>query len=226
MTRAPDPLARVYGYPYPYPYPPADDAVDPPPPRIPAGVTPVLAFGANASRAVLADKLGEDGARTTVLAVDLHDADVVYSAHVSPYGAIPATLHPSPGTVVAARLLLVASVALDRLDATEPNYRRAPFGDVEVAGLGTLAVHAYRSRHGPLLLGDDAVAIDVVAARGRTLPALGQREVQAAVRDLIAPAAHLDDFVLAGARRAEVRARRTRFLRGLAQPAREGPGRG
>ncbi|MFA9270170.1 MAG: hypothetical protein ACEQSX_05355 [Baekduiaceae bacterium] len=207
-------LSRVYGYPYP-----ADDAGAPdrPPVVLPRGCQPVLAFGANASRAVLRAKLGEDGAATVSLAARVHGVDTVYSAHVSPYGAIPATLHPSPGTVLTARLLLVDVGLLARLDATEPNYTRAAFdGEVHVEGLGHVAAHAYGSRHGPLRLDGSPVALAAVPAEGRALPALGQREVHAAVRDLFEPGADLDAFVLAGARDQAVRSARTEHLRRLA----------
>lgn len=218
-----DPLARVYGYPYPAG---EEDEGDPPPPSLPAGMVPVLAFGANASRTVLQAKLGDAGTAVTALAVELRGADVVYSAHVSPYGAIPATLHPSPGTVVAARLLLVETALLARLDATEPNYVRAPFGEVEVRGLGAVGAHAYRSRHGALHLGGAPVALEGVGARGRSLRALGQRDVQAAARDLLEPGTSLDGFVLAAVGDPAVRARRTEFLRGLREPAQDGDAQG
>lgn len=207
-------LARVYGY--PYPARDDDGAPDPAPARLPPGRQPVLAFGANASRVVLAAKLGDRGARTVSLAARVVGVDTVYSAHVSPYGAIPATLHPSPGTVLTARLLLVDADLLGALDATEPNYTRVPFdGNVHVDGLGAVAAHAYRSRHGPLILRGSPVALEAVAAARRTLPALGQRDVHAAVRDLLEPGADLDAFVLAGAGDAGVRSRRTERLRGL-----------
>lgn len=216
-------LARVYGYPYPAP---ADDAADPVPSALPDGQVPVLAFGANASRAILAAKLADAAAGVLSLAATVEGVDTVYSAHVSPYGAIPATLHASPGTVLGARVLVVARDVLVRLDATEPNYVREPLaGDVrvQVVGLGAVAAHAYRSRHGPLVLEGAPVALEAVAVRGRRLPARGQRDVHAAIRDLLEPGADLDGFVLAGVRDPAVRARRTAILRGLGEPAR-GPG--
>lgn len=206
-------LVRVYRYPYPAA---ESDVGDPPPAVLPPGHQPVLAFGANASRAVLRAKLGQD-ARTVSLAAQVRGVDTVYSAHVSPYGAIPATLHPSAGTVLTARLLLVDAGLLARLDATEPNYTRVPFdGEVHVDGFGQVAAHAYRSRHGPLRLGGAPIALAGVPAAGRALRALDQREVHAAVRDLFEPGADLDAFVLAGARDEAVRARRTERLRRLA----------
>lgn len=217
-------LARVYGYPYPAPSPPPPARAAPA--AIPEGHAAILAFGANASAAVLARKLG---AEVVALAAEVHGADTVYSAHVSPYGAIPATLHPSPGTSLAARVLLLAAELVPRLDATEPNYTRealAPGIAVVAEGLGPVTATAYRSRHGPLVLDGGPVALHAVPARGRTLPARGQRDVHAAIRDRLEPGADLDAFVLAGVLDADVRGRRTAILRGWGEPARGAPGRG
>lgn len=219
MTRAAGLLARAYGYPFPA----RDEAPDPVPARLAPDRVAVLAFGANASRRVLARKLGAGAGAVTVLEARVHGVDAVYSAHVSPYGAIPATLHPSSGTVLAARVLLLASEALAVLDATEPNYRRAPLGPharVDVAGFGPVAAEAYHSRHGELVLGGGPVALAAVTAEGRALPACSQRDVQLAVRDLLEPGADLDAFVLAGARDPRVRAHRTAVLRARREPAR------
>lgn len=211
-------LARVYAYPFA-----SGDAADPAPAELPADRAAVLAFGANASRRVLARKLGPAAADVTVLEARVLGADVVYSAHVSPYGSIPATLHPSPGTVLPARVLLLAADALAVLDATEPNYTRGSlWRDVraEVPGLGPVAAEAYRSRHGELVLGGSPIALAAVEAARRALPARAQRDVHRAVRDLLEPGADLDAFVLAGVRDAEVRARRTERMRALRTAAR------
>lgn len=219
MTDAAALLARAYGYPFAAP----DEPPDAPPPRLPAGSAAVLAFGANASRRVLAGKLGGAAASVGVLDARVSGVDVVYSAHVAPYGAIPATLHPSPGTTLVARLLVVAADALAVLDATEPNYVRGPLGPearVEVPGLGPVVTEAYASRHGELVLDGAPVALAAVGAEGRALPARAQRDVHRAVRDLLEPGADLDAFVLAGARDPEIRAGRTARLRALREAAR------
>jgi hypothetical protein len=130
-------------------------------PPLPAG-TPLLAYGANASPEALARKLPR--ARVAALAGTLRGFAVVHSAHVSPYGAVPATLVPAPGAEEPVHVLLVAGDRA-RLDATEPNYRRVRLHgvDLEVERLGRpYAVEAYLSRHGPLAVG------------GRTVP-LGTR---------------------------------------------------
>lgn len=207
-------LARVYAYPFT-----SGEAPDQAPRELPADRMAVLAFGANASRRVLARKLGPAAAAAvTVLEARVHGADVVYSAHISPYGSIPATLHPSPGAVLPARVLLLGADALAVLDATEPNYAREALGRdmrAEVPGLGLVAAEAYRSRHGELVLGGSPVALAAVDVARRALPSRAQRDVHRAVRDLLEPETDLDAFVLAGVRDEQVRARRTVRMRAL-----------
>lgn len=221
MSTDRDLLDRALGYPF---RAPVLEPPDPPPARLPARSVVVLAFGANASRAVLARKLGADAAAGVVcLDARVHGADTVFSAHVSPYGAIPATLHPSPRVVLAARVLMLDRSLLAALDATEPNYERAPLPAavrVEVPGHGWVTTEAYRSRHGALHLGGGPVALAAVPAERRALPAWSQREAHAAVRDLLEPGADLETFVLAGIRDAAIRAERTARMRALGEPAR------
>ena len=50
------------------------------------------------------------------------DFDVVYSAHVSPYGAVPATLIESPGTTAPVFVLHPTPEQHALLTASEPNY--------------------------------------------------------------------------------------------------------
>lgn len=191
-------LARVRDYPY---LAAAEAfALGPEPP---ADAPEIVAFGANADPAVLAAKLGPGGSARGRPA-RLPDHDVAFSAHVSPYGAIPATLVPSPGTSVPVHVLCLAPADLERLDATEPNYVRATLDT---------GLEVYRSRHGVLILDGAPVALTAVPARGRTLPALTQEELQERLRTAMEPQTDREAFVLAGARDPEVRSRRTAWLR-------------
>ena len=133
--------------------------------------TPLLAYGANASPDALARKL--PGARVAALAGVLRGWAVVHSAHVSPYGSVPATLVESPGAETPVHVLLVEG-GLEALDATEPNYRRVALRDLDLEAdrLGRLTeAEAYVSRHGPLL----------VDGRPVPLGALTQPELRAAL---------------------------------------------
>jgi len=148
----------------------------------PRGDVRVLAYGSNASPEVLVRKLGHDaGVRCEPFALEGWEA--VYSAHVSPWGGLPATLVPCPGVVLAAAVLTLDETAFAALRATEPNY------DVsEIAGL-----RAFVSRHGPLA---GPVAVAAIPARGRTLEALTEAQVLERVRARVAPGVDPDAFVL------------------------------
>jgi len=86
----------------------------------------------------------------------------VHSRHVSPYGQVPATLVPAPGAAVALHVLLVADADRAALDATEPNYDLVTLDGLalDVDRLGRLTeVDAYVSKHGPLLIDGEPVAL-------------------------------------------------------------------
>lgn len=122
---------------------------------LPAG-PPLIAYGANASPEALARKL--PGARIAALAARLRGWTVVHSAHVSPYGAVPATIVRDEHAEHAVHVLFVDEDRA-RMDATEPNYRRVWLHDLdlEVDRVGPIAsAEAYVSRHGPLII-DGAV---------------------------------------------------------------------
>lgn len=175
---------------------------------IAAGAVGVVAYGSNASPVVLRRKLGERAAAAVLATpVVLTDTDVVFSAHVSRHGAIPATIVPWPGAEVDAWLLAVPAAAIDALDATEPNYVRENLGPIRRPHL------AYVSRHGPLRLGGQPVALADVHARGRTLRALTEAEMLEQVRERLASNISPDLFVLAQIGDESIRAARSAALR-------------
>lgn len=67
---------------------------------------------------------------------------VGHSAHVSVRGYIPAAPYPAPGVTSGLHISWFDDEQLAALDATEPNYDRVPFGDVDlyVSRWGVLAV--------------------------------------------------------------------------------------
>ena len=143
----------------------------------------MLAYGANGAREVLRPKLGED-ARLAVLAGTLHDFDVVYSSHISAYGAIPSTLHPSPGTAVPLFALLLDDEQLVRLVETEFNYSVQRLTGLSFEH-GDSAI-VFVSRHG---------ALGITGAPIR-LADVGQREAQRLVREHVAPGEGEAEFIL------------------------------
>ena len=176
---------------------------------------PVLTYGANSSLSALRRKFGT---RDTIPIVSgaVADRDVVYSAHISPYGAVPATLFESAGVTAPACVMWVTADQLEVLHASEPNYRfvaRSPLTvqldpGGEVSGPG-----AYVSRHGALRLDGGPVALEAIAAPGRVLPALGQRAVLDAVRRRLGFAGPLAEFVAENVAHPQLAAERTAQLR-------------
>ena len=84
----------------------------------------------------------------------------MHSAHVSPYGAVPATLVPDPAGTAAVHVLLLDDAA--PLDATEPNYDRVLLEDLDLEAehLGAVpAAFAYVSKWGPLDVGGAVVPL-------------------------------------------------------------------
>lgn len=152
------------------------------------GRTPLLSYGANAAPEALAYKLAAlPGEKMPVLQAELEGFDVVYSAHISPYGAVPATLLESPGTVAPVFVLHPTEEQMALLTATELNYDL-----VEVDG-----VAAYRSKHGCLELDGSPIALAAVRSRDRTLPELDQPAVLERVRAHLEPKLTLEEFVCA-----------------------------
>ena len=152
-----------------------------------AGRHVVLAYGANGAPEVLRRKLG-DSARLEVLAGTLRGFDVVYSSHVSAYGAIPSTLHPAPGASADVFALLLDDDQLVRVVETEFNYSVYRLDGLEFEH--AQSVIAFVSRHGALGITGAPVP----------LRELGQREAQALVRERLAPGEGEDEFILGNVR--------------------------
>jgi hypothetical protein len=173
----------------------------------------VLAYGANRSLAGIARKLGTDAPSPPVVvtAARLDGFDVVYSAHVSPYGAVPATLQRRAGQAVDVHVLCLDDAQVAAIDAYEPNYQRRRLTGISLRlddGTTTESAEAYISLHGCL------------AIEGADCP-IAERDQQTVlelVRDRIAPGEDLDDFILAGIRDPALQAARTAELRSDAIP--------
>jgi hypothetical protein len=185
-----------------------------------SGRRPLLAYGANAAPAVLAGKLATHPHQSLpMLRAELGGFDVVYSAHISPYGAVPSTLQRSPGTAVPVFVAYPTTEQEELLSATEPNYELHRFHDLDLrTELGPAAsVDAYVSRHGCLTLDGSEVALAAIEAAGRHFPSLGEVEVLERVRHVLAPELDLENFV-ASSLDPGLAAARTAVLHGAARP--------
>jgi hypothetical protein len=176
------------------PVPPEEIAVD--------GRRALLAYGANASPEALTRKLAAlPPEPIPVLRVSLRGWDVVYSAHVTRYGAVPAAVVASPGTVASVHLVFPNDGQLAALAATEgQNYRLEQLVDftaeLEIGGEGPREIDAFIGVHGPLLLDGSPVALAAIPARDRAFPELTTPEMIDRVRAAIHPELTLREFIL------------------------------
>jgi len=167
-----------------------------------AGRRALLAYGANSSPEALTRKLAAlPPDPIAVLRVSLSGWDVVYSAHVTRYGAVPAAVVPSPGTVASVHLVFPNDEQLAALAATEGhNYRLERLVDfsaeLEIGGEGPVEIDAFVSVHGPLLLDGSPVALAAIPARDRVFPELTTPAMIDRVRAAIHPQLDLRDFIL------------------------------
>lgn len=187
------------------------------------GRTAVLAFGSNAAPEVLRRKFRAEpgGLRAPAVRAAIRDHDVVYSAHVSAYGSVPATLQTSPGTTATVFVLYLTERQLALLGRTEPNYRLVRLDAISCeleTGGGLSGALAFLSRHGCLAIEGGEVALAAVAASGRRFPALGEPQAIDHVRALLSPETAIERFIEESVADPESAARRTAALRRSAKP--------
>ena len=198
-----DKLSRARRYPYDYPgrsYAWHGAGLRPFAAGDCAGRTPVLAVGSNRAPERLLQKYGDAHDRVIpVQQARMADFDIVYAAHVTVYGAIPAMLQHAPGVTVDLTVTWLDEHQLEVMHATEGNYHFALLEDVrvELDGGGTLdAVHLYVGRRGHLVHDGAAVGLTAMTATGRPYTARTTAEMLEAVHGRIAPDLDPEDFIL------------------------------
>jgi hypothetical protein len=163
---------------------------------------PLLAYGANGAPETLVMKFGHfapEDREVLVLAGALHDFDVGAAAHPSFYGALPATIFPSPGTAVRCAVLWVSAVQFVQLTWSELSYLLGRLDgvrfDADDAGAGLGSVFAFVSRFGAFSPQGEPVALAAVPAAHRTATAMTQAELLgAAARIALGEGASSEDL--------------------------------
>jgi hypothetical protein len=200
-------VRRALAYPYD---PPAgsfvqigDRTLPVPPEKVDVdGRRALLAYGSNASPEALTRKLAHlPPEPIAVLRVALRGWDVVYSAHVTRYGSVPAAVVPSPGTVANVHLVFPSEAQMEAITATEgENYRLEQLADFtaeyEIGGEGPREIDAFIGVYGPLLVDDSPVALAAIPAVDRVFPELTTPEMIDRVRAVLAPEMSVREFVL------------------------------
>lgn len=205
MNERSDVVERALGYPYEAPWHPfvqlGHETLAPDELEVDRDErTAMLAYGSNAAPEVLARKLALSDQPVLVVPAWLDDFDVVYSAHISPYGAVPATLQRSPGTRVRVHVVYMTDAQIGLVAATEPNYESARLDGAVCrldAGEKIIGPAAYLSRHACLLDAGAEVALAAVAADNRSFVSRSEAEMLERLRALFCPDEELETFVLA-----------------------------
>jgi hypothetical protein len=164
------------------------------------GRTPVLAVGSNRSPRQLARKYGGNGRHSIpVQRALLRDFDVVYAAHISAYGAVPAMLQAVPGVAVSLFVTWLDDRQLEIMHATEGGYHFAAIEGVDLSleGGGALdTVYLYVGKIGHLSHEGAPVSLRSVEADGRANGTRETAEVLQLVHDRIGDPMPHDEFVL------------------------------
>jgi hypothetical protein len=168
------------------------------------GRAPLLAFGSNAAPEALERKFahfpGEGDRSVLVLTGRLHDFDVGASPQPAVYGAMPATLFPSPGTAVRAAVIWVTPAQFTQLTWSELSYHlgwlRTRFEADDEGHEGFDDLLAYVSRFGAFCVDGRPVALAAIPATDRTAVALTQEQLLDAVAALaLGPEAKAETLV-------------------------------
>ena len=223
---------RAKRYPFPIPdhsYTLTETGPEPwaelPPTHHTEGRIPLLAFGSNQSPEQLAHKFSPlDGASILAERVVLDDFDVVYSAHISLYGSLPAALSPAPGTSANVFITWLTDAQTDRMHETEQVGDHYTFGRLEgirihrESGEQLDASYVYWSLGGGVVVEGSPIALAEIGAENRAFPAIEQTAMQAHMRDRLSPGTSLDDFIRQAIDVPAIRKDRTRLMREDAHP--------
>jgi hypothetical protein len=169
------------------------------------GRLPLLAIGSNGSPEALERKFahfsGEDDRTVLVLSGQLRDFDVGAAAQPTMYGAMPATLFPSPGTAVSTAILWVTQAQFTQLAWSEITYRLGRLQtrfDIDEVAEGFDEVLAFVSRFGAFCVEGSPVALAAIPAGNRTATPLTQEQLlDAAAALAIGPGATAETLVRA-----------------------------
>ena len=165
---------------------------------------PVLAVGSNQSPEQLARKFPSTAwGEIPTSRVHLQDFDTVFSAHVTGYGSIAATLHPAPGTCVSLYVNWLDPRQLLAMHETElpnENYTYNQLENIQIsvdAGPHLTAVNLYIGRHGAYVPEGYSIPLAEVPARGRVAGvAKSQAEILTYVHAQLAPELELEEFIV------------------------------
>ncbi len=186
---------------------------------------PVLAVGSNMSPMQLARKFpAPHGGTIPVTKIRLLHFDSVYSTHFTSYGAIPATLFPSPDTEVTLFVTWLDKEQERHMHTTEiasENYHFCRLGDIQAKvenGPDLDHLYFYQSSRGALPIDGEPVPLAAVEATNRRWKAMSQDEIQEQARQDLAAHLNFAAFIEDNIENAETRRSRTDKMHATALP--------
>ncbi len=161
---------------------------------------PVLALGSNAAPSQLARKFPRLDAPIPVSRAVLRDHAVVYSAHFSRYGSLPASLTRLEGALAYVFVTWLTPEQLARMHETEGVGDRYEYEEAELAvtvedARRIARVGVYRGRAGPLRISGRPVRIAEIPTIRCPLPALTQPAALRLAHRRLAPEVTFEAFV-------------------------------
>jgi len=187
--------------------------------------TPLLAYGANASFRKLRNDFSNLAENIVIPVIKAHlfDFDIVYSAHFSPYGSIPAALQYSPKTTVDIFITYLTDSQLKHMNKTENlgiNYSLGRLLDIQMVLENNIILNevlSYFTMHGCLFVNDSHISLSAIAANNRKFPQMDEHEVLKLVRNKLDKNKELDNFILENIYNEEIKKHRIQMLNNFAK---------
>lgn len=182
---------------------------------------PVLAYGSNASPSTLKQKFvgTEENVIIPVINARLLNFDVVYSAHISSYGSIPATLQYSPDTEVDMFVTYLSKQQLKQMHETESlgtNYCFGKLSNIElmIENKSKLnEIFTYLSLHGCLFLNESHFALSAINANKRSYPIKNENEILNLTKHALKYDKDLNQFIIENIENYKIRESRNKDLK-------------
>jgi len=199
-------------------------------PVLTVGRVPVIAHGSNRAPEQMHRKFGHltgEASAIPVTRAQLADHDVVFSAHMTRYGAVSATLHEAPGTRVEVYVTWLTEAQVERMHETEigaGNYGYGRVGGLKLQvaqGPALEEAFVYLSVHGCLADPEKPtapLALAAVPAEDRVHRAVDQEEALAVLHRSHHPELDFDAMILSNIKDLEQRRRLVDALQATAVP--------
>lgn len=181
-----------------------------------SGRYPIIGYGSNQSPKRLFQKYGISNNPIPVQRGFLDDHDVVYSAHFSSYGSLPAALIYAKGTTVSISVNWLDKSQLQIMHSTEwDHYDYVKLNNISLKLLEGEVLHeayVYLCTSGCTTTMGAPISLAEIPAKGRIYEELKQIDMQVFLRNRFRPKMDLSDFITENVSNEKVRLSRTRRL--------------